>query len=136
MKAGGERPPKAIELQMDISKLQSEKERLAKSMKSSRLGKKEFRQKTGEIDIKIAELEQFLKLLETTQGKEDEIEKLDIEMTLIKAQKDCLVQLARKDKAKPEVLQTFRERLDSHSLQIRAEQHEQMLPPKTEEKDA
>jgi CPA1 family monovalent cation:H+ antiporter len=124
LKVSGSRAPKATELLNEIVKLQVDKKNLQKAVKTSQLSKKEFRRKEKEIDAKLVETEQFLELLDSSENSDD-VERLHIETALIKAQRDCIVQLSRKDLAKPEVLEVFRERIDSRFLELRSEMQDQ-----------
>lgn len=136
MKVSGNRPPRGIQLQEEIQKLQSDKKNLAKALKLSQLNKKEFREKSAELEVTLQEKEQLLELLESSEGNEDEVERLSIEMTLIKVQKDYLIQLSKKDKARPEVLQEFKERLDLRYMQVKGEHQNQAFPSKTDENES
>jgi monovalent cation:H+ antiporter, CPA1 family len=121
LKVSGVRAPRATQLLDKIVKLQSDKRNLHKAMKTAQLSKKEYRAKEKEIDAQLLETEQILELLDNSENSDDDVERLHIETALIKAQRDCLVHLARKDLAKPEVLEVFRERIDSRYLELRGE---------------
>lgn len=125
LKVSGNRVPKATELLNKIVKLQVDKKNLRKAVKTSQLSKKEYRTKEKEIDAKLVEAEQFLELLDSSENSDDDLERLHIETALIKAQRDCIVQLSRKDLAKPEALEVFRERIDSRYLELRSEMQDQ-----------
>lgn len=121
LKVSGSRAPRATELLNKLVKLQVDKKNLQKAVKTSQLSKKEYRIKEKELDLELVETEQFLELLDSSENSNDDAERLHIETALIKAQRDCIVQLSRKDLAKPEVLEVFRERIDSRYLELRSE---------------
>lgn len=130
LKVATSRVSKSTELQLELTNLKNEKRSLGKAAKAAVQGKKEYRQKELEIDQRIIETEQLIEILDSSEDDNDEAERLQIETALLRAQKDCLVELSRKSSSKPEVLSEFRERVDARFIQLRAEQHEKELPPK------
>lgn len=122
MKVSGERIPKSIQLQKEIEQLENQKKKLQQSFKTGQLTRKESKEKIAVIDLKKQEKEELLLILEDSNANEDHIENLEIELALVKAQKECLNQLRKKDSSKPELLEQMRQRIDDHYVQIKAEQ--------------
>jgi len=133
LKLKGHRPAKAIELQTQIVKLETEKRNLAKAAKNSQLPKKEFKQKSMEIDLKINDATSLLEMLDQGENNEQKVERLIIETALLQAQKDCLLQIARKSNADPTILNEFREKIDLRHVQIQTEQSEHSLKKETQD---
>ncbi|MBX9694574.1 MAG: cation:proton antiporter, partial [Cyanobacteria bacterium] len=127
MKLSGQTLPRAAQLQKEIDKIERERNNLQKSYKSGQLNKKDYKQKLEELDLKRKETKDLLELLEGSENSEDEVERLFIEAALVRAQKECILQLARKDGSKPAVLHEFRQRIDDHYLAIKVEQSTQEI---------
>lgn len=125
LKLAGFRLPKETALQNHLEKLKVEKSTLQRSAKEGKLSKKEFLEKIEVIETKERETGELIELLESSEGKEDLVERLQIEGALARAQKDCLVQLSRQDSAKPELLEEFRQRIDTHYVEVRGALKEQ-----------
>ncbi len=121
LKASGQRLPKTTHLLNEIGKLEREKKTLQKDLRRGPLTRKHYEQKIKDVELKRKESVDLLELLENSENNEDEIERLFIEAALVRAQKECLIQLAKKD-SKPEVLEVFRQRIDAHYLAIQTEE--------------
>lgn len=120
MKVAVNRTPKEVELQEDIDKLEVEKSKLNEAKKSGQLNKKEYRARLTEVEGRQADAQHLLELIEISDSRDEQTERLQIETELIRAQKEYLLQLSRKTSSRPEVLDEFRSRLDSKLLEIRA----------------
>lgn len=104
------------QLEREIERLDCETANLKNSKKSGKLSKRDYQEKLIEIE---AIRHESVRLLELTQGQGgDDGERLRIETALIRAQRECLGQLLKDDNSKPEILQEFRESLDSRYLEI------------------
>lgn len=121
MKVTANNVSKAIQLQQEIEKLEKEKKKLKEAGKTGQLSRKESKEKIQILDEKKTELEDLVLLLDDSQNSEDKIERIEIELALVRAQKECLTQLAKKNHSKPEILEQFRQRIDSNYIEAKAE---------------
>ncbi len=122
LKVSRESKPKEVQLQNEIEKLESEKAIMLRSVKSRQISKKDYQEQLLELETRRYEIEQMLEILEVGKGDADDGERLIIETALIRAQRECLMQISKQDNSKPDILQEFRERLDSRFLEIRNSQ--------------
>jgi len=119
MKVSANNVSKAIQLQQEIEKLEGQKKKLKEAGKIGQLSRKESKEKIQILDEKKAELEDLVLLLDDSQNSEDKIERIEIELALVRAQKECLTQLAKKNLSKPEILEQFRQRIDSSYIEAK-----------------
>ncbi len=108
--------PRETELQIEIERLEASRAELLKSKKARKLSKREYQEELKEVETKRHEAERLLELLDGGTG--DDTERLKIETALIRAQRECLIQMGKSECTKPEVLQEFREMLDCRYLEI------------------
>ncbi|MBY0546474.1 MAG: Na+/H+ antiporter [Candidatus Obscuribacterales bacterium] len=135
MKVSAQRLPKATQIQNEIDKLEREKKNIQLAFKSGQLSSDVYKKKIQEIESQLKESKDTIELLEHSESSEDEVERLFIETALVRAQKACILQLAKKDTAKPEVLEEFRQRIDMHYLAINdAHRTKDMQDPESNEK--
>ncbi|MBA3994601.1 MAG: Na+/H+ antiporter [Cyanobacteria bacterium DS2.3.42] len=119
LKVSRSKGSRETQLEREIERLDAETANLKNSKKSRQLSKKDCQEKLIEIETMRQESMQLLELLQSGQGGDDG-ERLRIETALIRAQRECLGQLLKEDNSKPEILQEFRESLDSRYLEIRS----------------
>lgn len=134
LKAAGKKIPKAVLLQQEIDKLEKEKEKLKKAAKTGQISRKESKEKIVILEHKKKESEDLLLLLDKSENNDDEIERIEIEIALVKAQKECLLQIAKKDSSKAEILEQVRQRIDCQYVELKAEQLAQETPKTTDDK--
>ena len=115
---------KSSQLKDEIKKLEIQKKKLQQSIKTGQIARKEGKEKINIIDLKKQESEEILVLLEQSDN-DNQIEQLEIELALVRAQKECLNQLSKKESSKPEILEQARQRIDAHYVKIKAE-HQSM----------
>jgi hypothetical protein len=113
------RGSRETQLEREIERLDSETANLTKSKKSRQLSTKDYQERLSEIEAMRQESVELLELFQSGQGGDNDGERLRIETELIRAQRECLIQLLKEDNSKPELLQEFRESLDSRYLEIR-----------------
>ncbi len=123
MKVSENRLPKSLLLQQELERMHKEKRAIEKLFKTGQLNKNEFKDKFQELELKIEETQDLLHLLAQSEDNEDEVERLSIETALVRAQKECINQLAKKESSKPAVLEEFRQRVDAHYLTIKSQHH-------------
>lgn len=134
LKAAGQNIPKAVLLRQEIDKLEKEKEKLKKAAKTGQISRKESKEKIVILEHKKKESEDLLLLLDKSENNDDEIERIEIEIALVKAQKECLLQIAKKDSSKAEILEQVRQRIDCQYVELKAEQLAQETPKTTDDK--
>ena len=127
MKVSVDRTPKEVELQEAIDRLEVEKSKLVQAKKSGQLSKKDCGAGLTEVEAKRKEAQQLLELIEGSDSRDEEAERLQIETDLIRAQKECLMKLSRKTSSRPALLEEFRGRLDSKLLEIRSMRESALL---------
>lgn len=118
LRLSGMKTPAEAQLQNELVKLEREKAELIKQVKSRQLSKKDYQAQLKESETRRSETEQMLELLETGMAEPDG-ERLKIETALLRAQRECLIHLSKTESSKPEVLQEFREKIDSRYLEIK-----------------
>ena len=105
------------QLRKELDGLDAEKENLLQMKKARAIGKKEYQEKLSEIEERGLDLGLLLEKAEQS-AESDDCERLQIETALVRAQRECLIQLSKKEISKPSLIQEYRERLDSRHLEL------------------
>lgn len=105
------------QLRKELDGLDAEKENLLQMKKARAIGKKEYQEKLSEIEVRRLDLGLLVEQAEQSADAGD-CERLQIETALVRAQRECLIQLSKKEISKPALIQEYRERLDSRHLEL------------------
>lgn len=98
-----------------------ELKKLKEQQRQSKISKKEYAIKRGQIENRKSEIEEMIRNLHSS-GELQELERIHTERELLQSQKDCLLRLSREGKIDADVLSSFRIRIDSEL---------ELLPPRS-----
>lgn len=122
MKVSGQQTSRFGQLQIELTKLQREKTKLNKALHAGQLNRKVHKEKMQSLELKINETIDLIQLLEHSNDTEDEVERLFIETALTRAQRECLLQLGKKQGASSAILAEYRDRVDGQYMTMKLEQ--------------